>query len=211
MNISKRKARLFDALSLVFAALAIAWLALPSSVFLKPEAIIYDGRIVTLQRQTPLGSVTSTWDRELYVVGTHLECHAPTSLAQHQRVSGRVDPETGETVAENTVTWIEGDWALPCLMAEPPIIATHTWQVRLFGLIPLRPVRLVATIDKAMPGAAQCDDIRATASGIYHTRESPWYDQITNVRRCFQTVEDAEAAGYRPPSPLSLQLFKEEE
>lgn len=210
MNISKRRARLFDWLSLFFVMLAIAWLALPSSVFLKPEAIIYDGRIVTLQRQTPLGSVTSSWDRELYVVGTHLECHAPTSLAQHQRVSGRVDPETGETVAENAVTWIEGDWALPCLMAEPPIIATHTWQVKLFGLIPLRPVRLVATIEKSLPSTPTCEAIRATNSGIYHEPDSPWYDLIASVRRCFQSVEEAEAAGYRPPSPFSLQLLEDE-
>lgn len=210
MRISKRRARLFDWLSLFFVLLAFTWLALPSSAFLRPEAVIYDGRMVTLQRQTPWGAVTSTWDRELYVVGTHLECHAPTRTEHHQRVAGHVDPETGKQIAENTVTWVEGDWALPCLTAEPPIIATHTWQVRLFGLIPLRPVRLVTTIEKSLPSAPTCEGIKATSSGIYHEPDSYWYDKISNVRRCFQSVEEAEAAGYRPPSPLSIQLIEED-
>ena len=193
MRISKRRASLFDWLSLFFVALALIWLALPSSAFLRPEAIIYDGRMVTLQRQTPWGAVTSTWDRELYVVGTHLECHAPTRTAHHQRVTGHIDPETGNQIAENTVTWVEGDWALPCLMAKPPIIATHAWQVRLFGLIPLRPVRLVATIEKSL---SPCDHVRVSTTGRYHTPSSPWYSRVVAPIACFETAEEAEAAGY---------------
>lgn len=195
MNIIKRRARLFDWLSLFFVVLALIWLALPSSAFLRPEAVIYDGRMVTLQRQTPWGDVSSTWDRELYVVGTQLECHAPTSLAQHQPVEGHIDPETGSQIAENTVTWVEGDWALPCLMAEPPIIATHTWQVRLFGLIPLRPVRLVATIEKSLPPI--CDRVRVSTNGVYHTPGSPWYARVVTPIACYETAKAAEAAGYR--------------
>lgn len=187
-----KRSRRLDVVSWTILILAALWLAIPSSVFIWPKAMIYDGRIATLQRETPFGPVYTEWNREMYVSGTHMECHAPARIERHQKVPGDLGDD-GNPVGENTVTWIEGDWAIPCLRAEPPIIVTNTWRVLLFGIVPLRPTQLVTTIEKSL---SPCDRVRVSTNGRYHTPDSPWYSRVVAPIACFETAEEAETAGY---------------
>lgn len=143
--------RFMDWIMALVVLAGILWAAVPSSVFLDPIAVYYDGRTVTLVRRTPYGPVQADWSRELHVVGTELECHAPSILVRIRPVDGDIG-EDGKRAGENTIIYDAGDWALPCLRSEPPIIATHTWQVKVLGLIPLRPVRITGTIERQYEG-----------------------------------------------------------
>ena len=46
-------------------------------------------------------------------------------------------------------------------------------------------------------GAGECPHVRVSRNGRFHEPGSPWYNQTRDVVRCFETVEEAEAAGYR--------------
>lgn len=185
--------RRLDFISLAILLLAGLWLSVPSSVFIKPQALIYDGRQATLRRLTPWGAIDAEWHRELYVVGTRFECHAPPIVQRVQKIDGYTNPETGEMVAADTVSWTVGGEALDCLRAEPPIIATHTWRVLIFGVIPLRPVRLTTTIETSL--LPPCDDVRVSDDGRFHEPGSSQYGRVA-AAKCFPTAEEAEAAGY---------------
>lgn len=141
-------AKMLDAIFAVPIVAAVGWVVLPSAWFIDPVAVHYDGREVTIIRRVPHGPMYATWSREMHVVGTERDCYAPDVSSYVMPFRGGRDTQS----AEITATYREGGWALPCLTAEPPIIAVHTWQVRLFGIIPLRPVRTTATIERRFDG-----------------------------------------------------------
>ncbi|MBC2243789.1 hypothetical protein HCB25_06870 [Listeria booriae] len=47
--------------------------------------------------------------------------------------------------------------------------------------------------------AQEQGQIKGSYSGIYHVPGSTYYDRTTNVKEWFNTVAEAEAAGYRAP------------
>ena len=143
---------LLDYASLLILVPFIIYVTLPSSVFLQPEAVHYDGRLVTLVRRVPFGEVDAIWTSEMRVTGSSQQCYSGTRANTLAHIRGRVDPESGQHVGEETVVYIEGEWAVPCLRSTPPIIVTHTWRVLLFDLFPLRPVRISATINTRLDG-----------------------------------------------------------
>ncbi|CAN2255343.1 LMBR1 domain-containing protein [Bacillus vallismortis] len=49
------------------------------------------------------------------------------------------------------------------------------------------------------PDTAEGCNIKGSKSGIYHTPGSTYYDRTTDPAEMFCSVEEAEAAGYRPP------------
>ena len=142
--------RCLDYLSLLILVPFVVWAAVPSSVFLQPQAVHYDGQMVTLVRRVPFGQVEAIWTKEMRVTGTNQQCYSGSDANTVEHIQGRVDPESGQNIGEETVVYIEGDWALPCLHSPPPIIVSHTWRVLLFGVFPLRPVRISETIESRL-------------------------------------------------------------
>lgn len=64
-------------------------------------------------------------------------------------------------------------------------------------------VRMVSNVIVDRMGHFDIDEnslIKATASGIYHVPGSPYYDRLKKVSEYFQSVSDAENAGYRAAS-----------
>lgn len=130
-----------ERLWLVSLLFGLLWLAVPSTVFLRPVATLLDvdtGR-VTFTRETPFGTVTARWRTEITLVGRDdFECN-----------SGRWSIATYQQRAGDTVQYQIGEWANDCVEAGPPFIMRTVRQVLLFDVIPLRPdtdIVLVETI-----------------------------------------------------------------
>ena len=113
----------------------VIWVAIPSSLFLKPEsvAVSEDGQVVFV-RSLPLGRVTARWTIKIRVIYS----------------DGHVCVNSGETVYtqedDNTVVYNFGEWADRCLEQGPPLNVIFTRQVLLLGIIPLRPTTQEADI-----------------------------------------------------------------
>lgn len=115
--------------------LMTAWLVGSTGMVISPSGIHYSGRDVTFVRATPFGDVLAEWSTEIRVSATGRECHSGTHLAEYQQ-----EPD-------DTVIYELGDWANKCLEEGPPLVVVNTIQAKLFGLIPLRPIRIVSIIE----------------------------------------------------------------
>lgn len=122
--------RWFDKVGLfVIVPLVILWFALPSSLFIYPVSMaVEDDGMVTSVRRTPFGAVEADWTARIVVSHNNGYICAATGTAYYTQVPG------------DLVRYRIGAWALPCIEAGPPLVITYTRQVKLFGLIPLRPV-----------------------------------------------------------------------
>ena len=147
--------RILDALVTVFAVVGLlslaVWLAVPSSVFMRPQALIYErdaeGQMWTIfVRETPFGEVSAQWESELEVLASRTECSA-FGRSPYQPVAD--DAATG--AIPDTVRWKTSPEMLPCVEAIRPTIMRHSWRVDQIGPVPLpvplRPVTLTATLD----------------------------------------------------------------
>lgn len=181
-NPLRRRTRWPEVLAAAAALVATLYLAVPSSVFIRPSAVIYDQGYATIKRDLPFGAVTARWSRQMHVSRIGMECHTPDRI------------EVMRPTPDGTVTYAVGDDVIPCLMQDPPIIATHRWQVLLFGFIPLRPVSFTTTIENRMEQT--CRQVRVSTNGQYHVPGSPWYDRVVSPIACYSSPEEAERAGY---------------
>lgn len=125
--------------------LATSWFVVSTDMFVRPTGIFYDGRKVTLVRQTPFGDMQGRWWTEIRVANSGLECDTGPHFAPYQQ-----EPD-------DTVTYYLGEWATPCIEEGPPLVIVDTWQVLLFDLIPLRPVEMT-TVIKLSKGDSNAND-----------------------------------------------------
>lgn len=128
-------------LALVAIVLAVLWYAVPSSVFIRPTnmAVVKnpDGHWIMLsERATPLGAVTARTQAIIQVLGREdgQDC-------QWQN-DGLFIPKD-KNLSRYDIT----SWAAPCLDAGPPISIRFSRTVKLFNVIPLRPVHYSFTIN----------------------------------------------------------------
>jgi len=112
-----------------------AWLAIPSSLFIREISTNVMGGEVTFVRELPLGPVTAEWQTEITLINEGgFECNSGDwQIAHYQEIQG------------NTVRYELQDWAAACIDAGPPFYITNTRRVLLFGVIPLR--RVVSVTD----------------------------------------------------------------
>ena len=124
------------------------WFAVPSSIFLRPQAIVYerdaDGRVHTVfLRETPFGTVRAKWTAEGQVIASAVEC-AERGESEYQPI-----PASPQRVA-NTVRWPTSPEMLRCVEASRPVIVQYRWQVveiHGFSVPPLRAVSLTVRLD----------------------------------------------------------------
>lgn len=146
----------FFAAGTLFLALWVAlWLAVPSSLFLKPRGVTYqwdedEGKYFTyFVRETPHGKVRANYDVEAQVFATGLEC-PDSGDAEYQPVPDP-DDEFPNRVRD-TVMWPTPMALVPCITAERPVIVVYKWSVtEVWGiplLLPLRPVELSVWLEK---------------------------------------------------------------
>ena len=132
-----------DWYGLYFLVLVGLWLALPSSLMLRPLSMSIsqdadDGRwMVTTVRETPWGAVDATWWATIRVTGAGREGEACQGSGL-----GRYEPAPSDTNK-----YAIGEWAFDCLRAGPPLVITYTRQVWFAGVIPMRPVRQVFEVN----------------------------------------------------------------
>lgn len=131
-----RTVRFLDWISLVAVLLAVGWIAVPSSVFLRPVAFDVQADMVRFVRETPFGTVQGEWFSEITLIdGNGLECN-----------SGEYRAATYQAIEGDAVSYRLQDWARPCLDAGPPYFVSNSRRIILFGFLPLRPVRTVSEI-----------------------------------------------------------------
>ena len=122
----------------LFAVIALtlfAWVMTPSALFLNPLYFSLEGTKQTTIRETPFGDVDVRWVGEITMAdGTECTGHGQY-IAQDQ---------PGNMV----ITTIQ-PWAMDCINAGPPFVLRYRLQVMLFGIIPLRPVDMVTTVDES--------------------------------------------------------------
>ena len=116
------------------------WFSIGSHLFLKPIALRMDGYSYTFLRETPFGDVDAKWWAEMTLLDRgdtrfdSYECNLGNGRRMFQ-------------VSENDlVTGSLTSSAGPCVDAGPPMVFRASYQVMLFGLIPLRPVYFVQNI-----------------------------------------------------------------
>ena len=111
------------------------WLVLSTDLVLRPTAIHYDKTTVTLVRETPFGPVWARHSTVIKIAGTNEQCVNSGAMEKYEPIEDNVD------------TYELGSWADRCINIGPPLIFVDTWQVMLFGIIPIRPYQLVTVLE----------------------------------------------------------------
>jgi hypothetical protein len=119
--------RLADWLVYTGAILLVAYFVLPSRLFLDVQNITYTGRDAVMVRHTPLGEVTARW---------HTEVVPEADDAADCSASGEAPYQVEKL---DTVRFTADPRLWPCIDAGPPYAIRDSWQVLLFGMVPLRP------------------------------------------------------------------------
>lgn len=129
--------RAVDFASIALVVLALIWVSIPSSAFIRQVSLSVTNGTVQFVRELPLGEVSARWWSEITLIdGEEFECNSGLpQMAFYQHVAG------------NTVRYGLGEWAQPCLESGPPFYLTTHRQVMLFGIIPLRPSRAITKIE----------------------------------------------------------------
>ena len=117
-------------------AVMVLWLVTPSAMFFNPLSLALAGDQMTLVRDTPFGDVRIDWIGEI------------TLLNQDNYECGGSGRRIAQDEKSNAVTLKIGAWAKPCLDAGAPFVLRYQYQVRLFGLIPLRPTGISLVVEK---------------------------------------------------------------
>lgn len=112
------------------------WLAVPSSLFINPTAVKIDGSTVTVTRTFPLPNTLPSifgarfkYTETVRPLDGSRDCHAPDA-----------PPFTYTKRDSDFGRWTIEAWAGPCMGDD--FLWEASWSYRLFGIIPLRPVRL---------------------------------------------------------------------
>jgi len=127
--------RLADWLVFAAAIILIAYLALPSRLFVKVQSITYTEREVYMVRETPFGAVTARWSTEVLPLAEGAADCSASGVARYQ-----AEPKNAVRFEADPRLW-------PCIDAGPPYAIRDEWQVLLFGVIPLRPYSLTQLYD----------------------------------------------------------------
>ncbi len=87
----------------------------------------------------------------------------------------------------------------PATLAAAALWACCLFAVLLLGLVrlPATPNVAIATTSVASP--CHVGQVKGSVNGLYHTPDSRWYAQ-TRHAECFDTVKEAQRAGYRAPA-----------
>ena len=129
----KKEAIIFMLLALSF----VVYMALSSSVFLKPGEITYvleDASVyASWVRDTPFGSVWANWVTECSSSNTGLERRA-SGVAYYQQTDNVVSYEVAGPLAE-------------CFKDGGIVTIVHKWQVLAFNWLPLWPQTFQYTVD----------------------------------------------------------------
>lgn len=130
---------LLRAILVAMGAVVIAmtvWICTPSTMFFNPISLTLEGDQLTFVRDTPFGDVPIDWIGEITLLDEdNFECAGSGRRIAQNEKSGLI---TGKI----------GAWAKPCLDAGAPFILRYQYQVRLLGLIPLRPTGIFLRVDK---------------------------------------------------------------
>jgi len=116
------------------------WLFVGSHLFLKPIALRLDGYDFIFLRETPFGDVDAKWSAEMVLMD-----RGDTRFDSYECDLGNGRRMFQES-EHNLVTGSLTSSAKPCVEAGPPMVFRASYQVMLFGLIPLRPVYFVQNI-----------------------------------------------------------------
>lgn len=136
--VNRQIVRFVDIFAFAVLIIGMAWLAIPSSVFLKPYDLDINGERVTFVRDTPLGSVDVRWVGEVVrlspIRGPKLTC-VQSGVARFEELPGNQ---------------VEGDktvWFGPCIDAPGEYLYRVSFRVLAFGWFPLRPVTMRKRFD----------------------------------------------------------------
>ena len=128
--------RIAGVLLLLAAILAAVWLAIPSTMFVKLDAVRLEGSEVTLVRRVPYGDVTVKVWSEITI----------DRLGGYEYGSGYnyaiIQSQPGDAVLREIL-----HWAKPCLDRGPPLVFRINMQVMLLGLIPLRQTSITTLVE----------------------------------------------------------------
>ena len=127
-----------DCAALFIVLALVVWFATPSRLFFNPEEVHIDGYEVTLARTYPVS----------FLFGPPVVSY--TETVRRLDGSGQIcDDNNGagyQYVTEGPIgRWDIEDWAKDCMIA--PYLWRAEWQVKVFGLIPLRPVSLSLLVE----------------------------------------------------------------
>lgn len=127
------KWHLADVVAGISLFLLVLWVSVPTSFFYRPTAVSIQGYEVTVSRTFPLSPPFNP------PIIKYVEIVRPLDGGQPcvDRNEFRYRLTQGKTA-----TWNIGAWAAPCVDGEGSAIWSARWQVKIFGIIPLRPVEL---------------------------------------------------------------------
>ena len=123
---------LADVVAGLGALAVVAWIALPTSVFLRPADAYIDGDEIVLVRNARWFDVVADWTTEI------------------ENASGQECHNAGRSVYQQglrTVRWTAGEALRECIERGPPMTIRMSWGARLFGVIPLRKTYLTRIVD----------------------------------------------------------------
>jgi hypothetical protein len=126
--------RYIDKTLVFFGLLAVLWLCIPSSLFIRHIDTRVDGNTVIFVRDLPFGTVPARWRSEI------------TMLDGRECSSGAWRTSTYQEQANGIVSYELDEWAASCVSEGPPFVLRTHRQVLLFGLIPLRPSNTVTQV-----------------------------------------------------------------
>lgn len=133
--------RFLDICGLISTLILIVWLAIPTSLFLQPQFLHYNGRDVIFVRLTPYGDVSADWATEVDIVNSMDECAADGNALYQVVKEARSKGRIADAVRYKTDPRL---W--PCLDQYGEKIIRHTWVAKLFGIIPLRKHTMIITV-----------------------------------------------------------------
>lgn len=119
------------------ALFALVWYLVPSSLFYKPQDVVIDQGRVTVTRSFPLHPPFKVPIIRYLEVVRPLEDGPPCIDTAEFRYRDNGQP---------TASWQIDTWASRCMSAD--FVWTARWTVKLWGIVPLRPVELSKIIHK---------------------------------------------------------------
>ena len=120
---------------LAIALAAFVWLMIPSSLFFRPDAVTINGYQVAVTRTFPMYDVFGFERPIVRYVETVRDLRNQSQVcADNNGIGFRYTSNSPVAV------WSIEEWAAPCMTGS--FVWAATWQVKLFGIIPLRPVEL---------------------------------------------------------------------
>lgn len=120
-----------------FGVFVSMWAGLGTGYLFQPGAIAY--------HKNARGEIVATWTRSTPTTGVWLDWYS-----ECQSVNGGEERhERGRSFYQPTndpVEYIISGQTVRCFEAGLPVLVRHSWQAYLFGVIPLRPVKMSYTV-----------------------------------------------------------------